>query len=45
VTTRLRDPSFHDATAVARVDDRYLVVDAARNDPPPYTVSSVPVAA
>ena len=45
VITRLRDPSFHDATAVARVGDRYLVVNAAWNDPPPYTVSSVPVAA
>ena len=29
VITRLRGPSFHDATGVARVGDRYLVVDAA----------------
>ena len=38
LVTRLRDPSFHDATAVARVDDRYLVVNAGWNDPPPYTI-------
>jgi hypothetical protein len=43
--TRLRDPSFHDTTGVIRVGDRYLVVNAAWNDPPPYTISSVPVAA
>ena len=43
VITRLRDPSFHDATGVARVGDRYLVVNAGWNDPPPYTISSVPV--
>jgi hypothetical protein len=42
VVTRLRDPSFHDATAVARVGDRYLVVNAGWNEPPPYTISSVP---
>jgi Cu-Zn family superoxide dismutase len=42
VVTRVRDPSFRDATAVARVGDRYLVVNAARNDPPLYTISSVP---
>ena len=42
VVTRLRDPSFRDATAVARVGDRYLVVNAAWNEPPPYTISSVP---
>ena len=45
LVTRLRDPSFHDATAVARVGDRYLVVNAGWNDPPPYTISSVPVVA
>ena len=44
VLTRLRDPSFHDVTAVARVGDRYLTVNAGWNDPPPYTISSVPVA-
>jgi len=44
LVTGLRDPSFHDATAVARVGDRYLVVNAGWNDPPPYTISSVPVA-
>jgi Cu-Zn family superoxide dismutase len=43
VVTRLRDPSFRDTTAVARVGDRYLVVNAAWNLPPPYTISSVPV--
>ena len=43
VITRLRAPSFHDATGVARVGDRYLVVNAGWNDPPPYTISSVPV--
>ena len=43
VVTRLREPSFHDTTAVARVGDRYLVVNTAWNDPPPYTISSVPV--
>lgn len=43
VITRLRGPSFHDATSVARVADRYLVVNAGWNDPPPYTISSVPV--
>ena len=43
VVTRLRDPSFRDATAVARVGDRYLVVNAAWDLPPPYTISSVPV--
>jgi hypothetical protein len=43
VVTRMRDPSFHDTTAVARVGDRYLVVNTAWNDPPPYTISSVPV--
>ena len=43
VVTRLRGPSFHDATGVARVGDRYLVVNAGWNDPPPYTISSVPV--
>jgi len=43
VVTRLRDPLFRDATAVARVGDRYLVVNAAWNLPPPYTISSVPV--
>jgi hypothetical protein len=42
VVTRVRDPSFRDATAVARVGDRYLVVNAAWNGPPPYTISSVP---
>ena len=42
VVTRLRDPSFHDTTSVARVGDRYLVVNAGWNDPPPYTISSVP---
>jgi len=42
VVTRLRDLSFHDTTAVARVGDRYLVVNTAWNDPPPYTISSVP---
>ena len=45
VVAQLRDPSFHDATAVARIGDRYLVVNAAWNDPPPYTISSVPVPA
>ena len=44
VVTRLRDPSFRDTAGVARVDDRYLVVNAAWNHPPPYTVSSVPAA-
>ena len=44
VVTRMRSPSFHDATGVARVGDRYLVVNAGWNDPPPYTISSVPVA-
>ena len=43
VVTQMRDPSFHDTTAVARVGDRYLVVNTAWNDPPPYTISSVPV--
>ena len=43
VVTRLRDPSFRDATAVARIGDRYLVVNAAWDLPPPYTISSVPV--
>jgi hypothetical protein len=43
LVTRLRDPSFHDATAVTRVGDRYLVVNAGWNDPPPFTISSVPV--
>lgn len=43
VVTRVRDPSFRDATAVARVGDRYLVVNAAWNHPPPDTISSVPV--
>ncbi|HSU08007.1 MAG TPA: hypothetical protein VLK57_02280 [Pseudonocardia sp.] len=43
VATQVRDPSFHDTTAVARVGDRYLVVNTAWNDPPPYTISSVPV--
>ena len=33
VVTRLRDPSFRDATAVARVGDRYLVVNARWNRP------------
>jgi hypothetical protein len=42
VVARLRDPSFHDTTSVARVGDRYLVANAAWNDPPPYTISSVP---
>ena len=44
VVTRLRGPSIRDTTAVARVGDRYLVVNAGWNDPPPYTISSVPVA-
>lgn len=44
VVARLRDPSFRDTSGVARVDDRYLVVNAAWNHPPPYTVSSVPAA-
>ena len=44
VVARLRDPSFRDTAGVARVDDRYLVVNAAWNHPPPYTVSSVPAA-
>lgn len=44
VVTRMRGPSFHDATGVVRVGDRYLVVNAGWNDPPPYTISSVPVA-
>jgi hypothetical protein len=43
VITQMRNPSFHDATGVARVGDRYLVVNAGWNDPPPYTISSVPV--
>jgi hypothetical protein len=43
VVTRLREPSFRDATGVARVGDRYLVVNARWNDPPPDTISSVPV--
>lgn len=43
VLTRLRDPAFRDATAVARVGDRYLVVNTGWNHPPPYTISSVPV--
>jgi hypothetical protein len=43
VVTRLREPSFHDATGVGRVGERYLVVNAGWNDPPPYTISSVPV--
>ena len=43
LVTRLRDPSFRDATDVARVGDRYLVVNAGWNAPPPYTISSVPV--
>lgn len=43
LVTRLRDPAFRDATAVARVGDRYLVVNAGWDAPPPYTVSSVPV--
>jgi len=42
VVAQLRDPSFHNATAVVRVGDRYLVVNASWNDPPPYTVASVP---
>jgi hypothetical protein len=52
VVARLRDPSFRDIAGVARVDDRYLVVNAAwnrlppdhngRGDMTPYTVSSVP---
>jgi hypothetical protein len=42
VVARLREPSFHDATAATRVGDRYLVVNAGWNDPPPYTISSVP---
>jgi sugar lactone lactonase YvrE len=52
VVARLRDPSFRDTAGVARVDDRYLVVNAAWNRSPPdhqgrgemtpYTVSSVP---
>jgi hypothetical protein len=45
IVTRLRDPSFRDTTAVTRVGDRYLVVNAAWNDPPPYTISSVSAAA
>jgi hypothetical protein len=36
VVAQIRDPSFRDATSVARVDDRYLVVNAAWNEPPPY---------
>ena len=43
VVTRLREPSFRDTTAVARVGDRYLVVNTGWNDPAPYTISSVPV--
>ena len=43
VVTRLRDPAFHDTTAVARAGDRYLVVNTSWNDPPPDTISSVPV--
>ena len=43
VVTRMRDPSFRDTTAVARVGDRYLVVNTAWNEAPPYTISSVPV--
>jgi hypothetical protein len=45
VVAQMRDPTFHDATAVARVEDRYFVVNAGWNDPPPYTISSVPVPA
>ena len=45
VVAQLRDPTFHDATAVARIGDRYLVVNAGWTDPPPYTISSVPVPA
>ena len=45
VVAQIRDPSFRDATSVTRVDDRYLVVNAAWNGSPPYTVSSVPVPA
>ena len=45
VVAQIRDPSFRDATSVARVDDRYLVVNAAWNEPPPYPVSSVPAPA
>ena len=43
VVARLRDPSFRDTTSVVRVGDRYLVANAGWNDPPPYTISSVPV--
>jgi hypothetical protein len=42
LVARVRDPSFRGTTAVVRVDDRYLVVNAAWNAAPPYTVSSVP---
>jgi hypothetical protein len=45
VVAQMRDPTCHDATAVARVEDRYFVVNAGWNDPPPYTISSVPVPA
>ena len=34
VVARLRDPSFRDTAGGARVDDRYLVVNAAWNHPP-----------
>ena len=43
VVARLRDASFHDVTGAARIGDRYLAVNAGWNDPPPYTISSVPV--
>ena len=43
VVTRLRDPAFRDTTAVARVGDRYLVVNTSWNGPAPDTISSVPV--
>jgi hypothetical protein len=42
MVAQVRDPSFRDTTSVVRVDDRYLVVNAAWNEPAPYTVSSVP---
>lgn len=46
VATR-RHPSStrrrRDATALARLGDRYLVVNAAWTHPPPDTISSVPV--
>ncbi len=45
VVAHLRDPTFHQATAVTRIGDRYFVVNAGWNDPPPYTISAVPVPA